>query len=245
MENYKVSAIMISKNKNGFLSMVYEATFRCGMNISLANSFPDLLRLIQSGNFQILIIDSETSFYDDNIFDLFSPSAYHVPHILLAYNTNKPDLQFNNSQIILAEYKEIPFILSKLADINIVKQLPIAQNFQLSDEKQKEMRKYLLEIGLCTKYRGFDYLLEIAKIMIAHNNAKSLNRNIYPVVASKYFTTCSAVERNIRHALTACWQTSNKMKTAFADYYKDSKAPSNRFFLCTLKQLLKDRLNIV
>ncbi|WP_051620964.1 sporulation initiation factor Spo0A C-terminal domain-containing protein [Paenibacillus sp. UNC451MF] len=73
------------------------------------------------------------------------------------------------------------------------------------DEEKRVIR--LLDF-LCVPdhIKGFQYLKDAILIVINDPDATSaITRSVYPVIAEKYRTTPSRVERAIRHAVDVCW----------------------------------------
>lgn len=63
------------------------------------------------------------------------------------------------------------------------------------------MSKYserLLDLGVTPNLLGFNYLCEACEI-VESNRLASATRQVYPLIAGKYNTTSSRVERAIRH----------------------------------------------
>ena len=86
---------------------------------------------------------------------------------------------------------EIQTITEKLAETNYKYQ-----------NVEKYLTTILLQLEIPTKNKGFFFIKEAVKI--AYNNPLSrfnLHEKIYKVLADKYSTTSSKVERSIRHAL--------------------------------------------
>lgn len=73
-----------------------------------------------------------------------------------------------------------------------------------------DVTRLILELGIPAHIRGYKFLRDA--IILAVNRTGSINsvtKNIYPVVASKYETTPSRVERAIRHSIDIAWERGN------------------------------------
>ncbi|MCL4426343.1 MAG: sporulation transcription factor Spo0A, partial [Firmicutes bacterium] len=73
-----------------------------------------------------------------------------------------------------------------------------------------DVTRLILELGIPAHIRGYKFLRDA--IILAVNRTGSINsvtKNIYPVVASKYETTSSRVERAIRHSIDIAWERGN------------------------------------
>ena len=110
----------------------------------------------------------------------------------------------------------------------------------------KELYKILSDIitivGVPTRVSGFKYLRDAIVFCIGDSSlARSLTKNLYPLVAKNNCTTSTCVERAIRHAIDVGYNT-GKMSNInnifgleiFDRYYK----PTNGEFI----SLVADRL---
>lgn len=73
-----------------------------------------------------------------------------------------------------------------------------------------DVTRLIHELGIPAHIRGYKFLRDA--IILAINRTGSLNsvtKNIYPVVAAKYDTTPSRVERAIRHSIDIAWERGN------------------------------------
>ena len=84
---------------------------------------------------------------------------------------------------------------------------------------------YLIQEGFEISFKGFEYLVYIL------NNYKSIRNNkitdIYKEIATKYDTTHSRVERNIRFILNKHNNGCNKKVVAYLIYDFNKKKESN------------------
>ena len=99
-----------------------------------------------------------------------------------------------------------------------------------------EINKHLFEMGFSPKHTGYSYLVESIRILIKKNGiVGSLNNDIYPLVAAKYGTRITNVERNIRNAIVCAFNTcqqkeySNNCENLF---FMFNNRPTNLEFIC-------------
>ncbi|MCO8192871.1 MULTISPECIES: sporulation transcription factor Spo0A [unclassified Anaerofustis] len=86
-------------------------------------------------------------------------------------------------------------------------------NEETKEEKEKKDKDYqvmvtsiLHEVGVPAHIKGYIYLREAIKLVI--DNVELLGgitKTLYPMIAEKYGTTPSRVERAIRHAIEVAW----------------------------------------
>ena len=71
---------------------------------------------------------------------------------------------------------------------------------------ESDVTRLIREIGIPAHIKGYQYVRE--GIMMAVRDPDSLNfitKYLYPMIAKKYHTTTSSVERAIRHAIEVAW----------------------------------------
>lgn len=84
----------------------------------------------------------------------------------------------------------------------------------------------------------------IAALELAITDQKNLlymSKSIFPVIAARYGTTYSCIERNIRTAINACWNSPNREKLLTMSPYPLQKAPSVTAFIDILYWYLKNQ----
>lgn len=71
-----------------------------------------------------------------------------------------------------------------------------------------ELKYTLHELGVTPKYKGYHYFIEAYKI--AYNDPWTLTlitKLVYPLIAKRYQTTTSAVERELRRTRDLMWKS--------------------------------------
>lgn len=63
--------------------------------------------------------------------------------------------------------------------------------------------KYLKEWGISQKLAGFLYLKDALNYLIKGNGKVSLSKEIYPLLALKYDSSPSTIEKSIRYAISS------------------------------------------
>lgn len=64
--------------------------------------------------------------------------------------------------------------------------------------KRKTVEKYLIEDGVATTNRGFQYLLHS---IMAYKDGMMVRRGVYPKIANQFGVSVNNVERTIRYSL--------------------------------------------
>ena len=87
-------------------------------------------------------------------------------------------------------------------------------NFQV----ERYLTTILLQLEIPSKNKGFFFTKEAAKIAYFNPMSRfNINDQIFKLLADQYGTTCSKIERSIRHALSIA-TTQKKMKS-FEDVF--------------------------
>ncbi len=98
---------------------------------------------------------------------------------------------------------------------------------------------YLLrELGIRPQLKGYPMLIDAVEI-IMNKPTIAITKDLYPIISSKYSTSPSKVERNIRHAIETGWNVADNpiKKRVFRTNIKSY--PTNAEFICTLADSLK------
>lgn len=225
----------------------------------------DIKGKVDSGKKLLKLLENQET--DLLLLDIFMPDLDGV-NVLEELNNNKSKYKkpkkiimlsaFNNEKLMSkasnlgADYFIIkPFELSGL--LKITKDLfkpaitsnkdnIISFNANL-DNLDVEITNILHEIGVPAHIKGYLYLRE--SITMVFNNIEilgSITKNLYPVVAKKYKTTSSRVERAIRHAIEVAWNRGNvdaiSSIFSYTISYNKSK-PTNSEFIAMLADKLR------
>lgn len=106
-----------------------------------------------------------------------------------------------------------------------------------------QISKMLHELGIPSHIKGYQYIRE-GICLIAENPEMigGITKELYPELAKKFGTTCSRVERAMRHAIEVGWTRSNWKTTddlfgQSVDF--DRTKPTNSEFIVTLADKLR------
>lgn len=106
-----------------------------------------------------------------------------------------------------------PFEVSELANRILQMSKIMSQNLnmpEVKDSTELKVTKILHQIGIPAHIKGYHYLRN--SIVESVNNPEIINcvtKSLYPMVAKRYKTTSSRVERAIRHAIEIAWDRGN------------------------------------
>ena len=98
----------------------------------------------------------------------------------------------------------------------------------------------LMELGFHPNRAGFQYIRD-AIIMLSDNPGLRVTKHIYPELAKRYRTGDTAVEKNIRDAISSLWQNTDlQILRRYFPPAPNGKIPrpSNPVFLSTMAEML-------
>lgn len=115
------------------------------------------------------------------------------------------------------------------------------ENIEL--ELEKQITSIISEIGIPAHVKGYHYVR--AAIILAIQTPESINaitKIIYPLIAKKYLTSPSRVERAIRHAIEVAWDRGNveTLNKIFGYSINEKKGkPTNSEFIAMIADQLR------
>lgn len=102
-----------------------------------------------------------------------------------------------------------PFDQGVLMD-RVMKMLSVDRPVPASENKERELEltvtDIIHEVGVPAHIKGYHYVRDA--IIMAVEDPEIINavtKRLYPIIAQKYSTTASRVERAIRHAIEVAW----------------------------------------
>lgn len=99
-------------------------------------------------------------------------------------------------------------------------------------------------LGVPRTYIGFRHLNHaILVAMENEDNLLSVTKRIYPVVAEKFQTNATCVERNLRTVIKVCWDRGNRQFLDQIAGYKIPQKPSTGEFISMLAVYMKRHSN--
>lgn len=107
-----------------------------------------------------------------------------------------------------------------------------------------EVTRVIQQMGVPAHVKGYQYLRDAIILVVEEMNLLgAVTKELYPLIAEKYDTTASRVERAIRHAIELAWDRGNvDMMNRFFGYTvnMDRGKPTNSEFIA----MVADRLRI-
>ena len=107
-----------------------------------------------------------------------------------------------------------------------------------------EVTRVIQQMGVPAHVKGYQYLRDAIILVVEEMNLLgAVTKELYPLIAEKYDTTASRVERAIRHAIELAWDRGNvEMMNRFFGYTVNMERgkPTNSEFIA----MVADRLRI-
>ena len=108
----------------------------------------------------------------------------------------------------------------------------------------REVTKVIQQMGMPAHLKGYQYLRDAIILVVDEMSLMgAVTKELYPLIAEKYNTTASRVERAIRHAIELAWDRGNvEMMNKFFGYTVNMERgkPTNSEFIA----MVADRLRI-
>ena len=170
-----------------------------------------------------------------------------VARILVLTSYNSPEVIRKVSGLGIKYFMLKPFELSDLEE----KILEYSNNEVYSkrtidlyySDLQMSITKLLHELGVPSHIKGYTFIKEGINLIYNDPNLSSaITKELYPIIAKKYDTTPSRVERAIRHAIEVSWNRANweLMEEIFGYSVDIDKAKAtNSEFIVTLADKLR------
>lgn len=119
---------------------------------------------------------------------------------------------------------------------------------EAEEDLETKVTRVIHEIGVPAHIKGYQYLRE-AIIMTTQNMEiiNSITKLVYPVVAKKYNTTSSRVERAIRHAIEVAWDRGDieVIESIFGHTVQTYKGkPTNSEFIALIADKIRLKMKV-
>ena len=125
--------------------------------------------------------------------------------------------------------------------------LPAAQQLNKPEQRLETMVTEIIhEIGIPAHIKGYQYIREAIILTVRYMDLiNAVTKALYPMVAKRYNTTPSRVERAIRHAIEVAWDRGDieVLQKYFGYTVSNIKGkPTNSEFIALIADRLQLRL---
>lgn len=256
-----MSKIVVADDNKELVLMVSEF-LKVQNNIEVSKVFTSgklLLSYLESNQIDLLLLDIFMPEIDGvKVLEELNkfPNKYMRPKkIVMLTAFNNESLVAKSSELGADYFIIKPIELNNLLDIINSLLKPIARkqastinlnptsNNSVNVDLDQEITSLLHEIGVPAHIKGYMYLRE--SITMVYKNIDilgSITKVLYPMVAKKFKTTSSRVERAIRHSIEVAWNRGNvEAISSIFSYtisYNKSK-PTNSEFIAMIADKLR------
>ncbi len=256
-----MSKIVVADDNKELVLMISEF-LKVQNNIEVSKIFTSgklLLSYLESNQIDLLLLDIFMPEIDGvKVLEELNknPNKYLKPKKIVMLTAFNNESLIAKSSELGADYFIIkPIELNNLLDVINSLLKPIARkqtptinlnpttNDSVNINLDQEITSLLHEIGVPAHIKGYMYLRE--SITMVYKNIDilgSITKVLYPMVAKKYKTTSSRVERAIRHSIEVAWNRGNTDAiSAIFSYtisYNKSK-PTNSEFIAMIADKLR------
>lgn len=172
-------------------------------------------------------------------------NANKIQKKIMVLSSFKDDFTIKRVQSLGASYFmlkpiDMDIVNNRLMDlINHKKETRVLKSTKIASE----VGSLLHDLGIPSNIRGYEYIRE--GIMILYNDqtiSAKITKSVYPLIAEKYQTTTTRVERAIRHAIEISWVRGDieLMENLFGNSIDVERSrPTNGEFLLTIADKFK------
>ena len=113
---------------------------------------------------------------------------------------------------------------------------------------ESNIGRILMGFGIRSHLKGYKYLKTAIVLNIMNEQiTTSMTKELYPLIARKYNTTASNIERDMRHAIETAWQsTHTKYKEVYfgrgSEQVNEGKKPHNSLFISSVAEKIRHNL---
>lgn len=234
-----LTAILYSKKNLDLTYQLHKCCRKLNINLVTSMDFVDLTIKTMQLKPQLIFYDCETvdiSAY--NLETFLKNKDYQAIKIVFVDGGDMIEsfsgmLANNISNIEKCDLEH--YLCSQESDLKI-KAFEERQERQYESGLQRFITNMLFKLGFSPKHTGYAYVRDIIRDVVSSDGIiSSLTTEHYPLIAVKFKTTASNIERNIRNAISFAWDMYGKDnwdKMFFNFSSASDKRPTNREFIC-------------
>lgn len=206
------------------------------VNLIYALTFPEVLHHITTSHPEVVFFDAESFDFSYDLYNNFVQSRYfYIPKIII-FSLNPEKYKINDKNIIILDKENFVDDVERILELVEEKESIGLEKEKLDKCRQKAI-DILNEIGITTKYLGYEYIKElVVDIVNDRRMLQSFNTKLYPKIAIKYNTQVNNIERNIRNAINIAKKNckDKELYNRICGKFRVDKVPSNKQFITWL-----------
>ncbi len=210
----------------------------------------EILKIVETEQPDVIILDIIMPHLDGiGVLEALNNSSVKRPKIIMLTAIGQESITQQVVELGADYYILKPFnvdvIASRIRQLagTITEQRPLVAQAIKARPIDMEVTNIIREIGIPAHIKGYQYLRDA--IMMIVNEVELLGavtKVLYPLIAEKYMTTPSRVERAIRHAIEVAWGRGNMdmINKIFGYTIKlDKGKPTNSEFMAMIADKLR------
>jgi len=220
--------------------------------LGVAYNGVDALKMIQELNPDVVVLDIIMPHLDGIgvLEKLGNLNLTHRPKVIILTTLGQEFMTQRSVELGADYYILKPFDLDVLG--TRIKQMFSTSTVNNSHQPQVpiknrnldvEVTKIIHQMGVPAHIKGYQYLRDAILLVIDEVNLLgAVTKELYPMIAKKYMTTPSRVERAIRHAIELAWDRGNvEMMNKFFGYTINVERgkPTNSEFIAMVADKLR------
>ena len=219
------------------------------MLAGIANNGLEALEIIQQQAPDVVVLDIIMPHLDGiGVLEKISSGVVnHKPKVIMLTAFGQESITQRAVELGADYYILKPFDFSVLATRirQLAEGVAVTQYISTSKPRNLEVAvtNIIHEMGVPAHIKGYHYLREaILSVINEVNLLGAVTKELYPLIAQKYQTTPSRVERAIRHAIELAWDRGNiEMMTKFFGYTINLERgkPTNSEFIAMVADKLR------
>lgn len=217
--------------------------------IGIAQNGLEALELIEEESPDVLVLDVIMPHLDGiGVLEKLNDGNYkHIPKVIMLTAFGQESITQRAVELGADYYILKPFDFSVLSTRirQLAGGLKTSQYIAVAKPKNLDVAvtNIIHEMGVPAHIKGYHYLRDaILKVIDDVNLLGAVTKELYPMIAHKYQTTPSRVERAIRHAIELAWDRGNiEMMTKFFGYTINLQRgkPTNSEFIAMVADKLR------
>ena len=228
---------------------------------SVKNYFKDseninVVAVFNNGAEALKYLTNNSKEYDLLLIDILLPQvdgikiledlkAKGIEKKIIVLSSFKDDFSIRRIQMLNANYYMLKPMDLSILESRMLELFEHSNNIKYKEtiNVEVEVSSLLHDLGIPSHVRGYRYIRD--GVMLLYESTSMVNlvtKDIYPIIAKKYDTTTTRVERAIRHAIEISWMRGDikLMEDLFGNSIDfDRSRPTNSEFLTTIADKFK------
>ena len=216
----------------------------------------NVVAVFSKGDEALKYLVNNTKDYDLLLIDILLPQVDGIKILeemkskgidkkIIVLSSFKDDFSIRRIQMLNANYYMLKPMDLSILESRMLELFEHSNNLKYKEtiNVEVEVSSLLHDLGIPSHVRGYRYIRD--GVMLLYESTSMVNlvtKDIYPIIAKKYDTTTTRVERAIRHAIEISWMRGDikLMEDLFGNSIDfDRSRPTNAEFLTTIADKFK------